>query len=55
MNYPRLQVHLLPIIKKIHALFEYQGVLNYTDALGLFQHLTHFFMTNYPSCTSLPI
>jgi hypothetical protein len=38
---PRIQAHLLSVITKIQALLEYQGVLNYTDALALLRCMTH--------------
>jgi hypothetical protein len=38
---PRIQAHLLSVITKIQALLEYQGVLNYTDALALLRRMSH--------------
>ncbi len=32
---PRIQAHLLLVMKKIDALRKHQGVLHYTDALAL--------------------
>jgi hypothetical protein len=38
---PRIQAHLLSVITKLQALLEYQGVLNYTDALALLRRISH--------------
>ena len=38
---PRIQAHLLSVVGKIRSLLEYQGVLQYTDALSLLQRLSH--------------
>jgi hypothetical protein len=38
---PRIQAHLLSVITEIQALLEYQGVLNYTDALALLRRMSH--------------
>jgi hypothetical protein len=38
---PQIQAHLLSVITKIQALMEYQGVLNYTDALALLRRMAH--------------
>jgi hypothetical protein len=38
---PRIQAHLLSVITKLQALLEYQGVLNYTDALALLRRMSH--------------
>ncbi len=37
---PRIQAYLLSVIMKINALLKYLGVLQYTDALALLQHMT---------------
>ncbi len=37
----RIQAYLLSVITKIQALLEYQGVLNYTDALALLWRMSH--------------
>ncbi len=38
---PRIQAHLLSVIFKLQAFLEYQGVLNYTDALALLRRMAH--------------
>jgi hypothetical protein len=38
---PRIQAHLLSVISKLQAFLEYQGVLNYTDALVLLRRMAH--------------
>ncbi len=38
---PRIQAHLLSVITKLQALLEYQGVLNYTNALALLRRMSH--------------
>jgi hypothetical protein len=38
---PRIQAHLLSVISKLQAFLEYQGVLNYTDALALLRRMAH--------------
>jgi hypothetical protein len=38
---PRIQAHLLLVISKLQAFLEYQGVLNYTDALALLRRMAH--------------
>ena len=39
--HPRIQAHLLSVVGKIRSLLEYQGVLQYTDALSQLQRLSH--------------
>jgi hypothetical protein len=38
---PWIQAHFLSVTTKIQALLEYQGVLNYTDALALLRRMAH--------------
>jgi hypothetical protein len=38
---PRIQAHLLSVISKLQSFLEYQGVLNYTDALALLRRMAH--------------
>jgi hypothetical protein len=35
------EAHLLSVIDKIQDLLEYQGVLQYTDAVALLQRMAH--------------
>jgi len=44
--HPRIQAHLLSVIRKIRSLLEYQGVLKYTDSLSLLQRLSHTITNN---------
>jgi hypothetical protein len=38
---PRIQAHLLSVISKLQSFLEYQGILNYTDALALLWRMEH--------------
>ncbi len=38
---PRIQAHLLSVISKLQSFLEYQGVLNFTDALALLRCMAH--------------
>ncbi len=38
---PRIQAPLLSVISKLQSFLEYQGVLNYTDALALLRRMAH--------------
>jgi hypothetical protein len=46
---PRIQTHLLSVITKIQALLEYQGVLNYNDALVLLRCMAHSVLNDWVS------
>jgi hypothetical protein len=38
---PRIRAHLLSVISKLQSFLEYQGVLNFTDALALLRRMDH--------------
>jgi hypothetical protein len=38
---PRIRAHLLSVISKLQSFLEYQGVLNFTDALALLRRMEH--------------
>ncbi len=44
---PWIQAHLLLVITKLQPLLEYQGVLNYTDALALLQRMSHSVLNDW--------
>jgi hypothetical protein len=38
---PRIQAHLLSVISKLQSFLEYQGVLNFIDALALLRRMEY--------------
>jgi hypothetical protein len=38
---PRIQAHLVSVVKKFTALLEYQGILPFQDALSFLKHITY--------------
>jgi hypothetical protein len=38
--HPRIQAHLVFVIKEISALLEYQGALKFSDGLALLKHMS---------------